>query len=123
MKIAIAQLNPVLGDMSGNVERILDYAEKAKAAGASLLVAPELALCGYPPEDLLFRRDFRLACAAALLELAQRTHNISLIVGHPQVKAGKLYNAASLLENGRVAGTYLKQRLPNYQVFDEKRYF
>ncbi len=123
MKIAIAQLNPVLGDMSGNVERILDYAERAKAEGATLLVAPELALCGYPPEDLLFRRDFRLACAAALLDLAQRTHDISLIVGHPQVKAGKLYNAASLLESGCVAGTYLKQRLPNYQVFDEKRYF
>ena len=123
MKIAIAQLNPVLGDLSGNVERILDYATQAKAGGATLLVAPELALCGYPPEDLLFRRDFRLACAGALLDLAQRTHDISLIVGHPQVKAGKLYNAASLLENGRVAGTYLKQRLPNYQVFDEKRYF
>ena len=123
MKIAIAQLNPVLGDMSGNIERILGYATRAKAEGATLLVAPELALCGYPPEDLLFRRDFRLACAAALLDLAQRTHDISLIVGHPQVRAGKLYNAASLLENGRVAGTYLKQRLPNYQVFDEKRYF
>ena len=123
MKIAIAQLNPVLGDMSGNVERILDYASQAKARGATLLVAPELALCGYPPEDLLFRRDFRLACAAALLDLAQRNQDISLIVGHPQLRSGKLYNAASLLENGRVAGTYLKQRLPNYQVFDEKRYF
>jgi len=123
MKIAIAQLNPVLGDLSGNVARILDYAERAKAAGATLLVAPELALCGYPPEDLLFRRDFRLACAGALLDLAQQVQGISLIVGHPQVKGGKLYNAASLLEDGRVAGTYLKQRLPNYQLFDEKRYF
>ena len=123
MKIAIAQMNPILGDMSGNVTRILGYAEGAKAAGATLLVTPELALCGYPPEDLLFRRDFRLACAAALLDLAQRTHDISIIVGHPQLKSGKLFNAASLLENGRVVGTYLKQRLPNYQVFDEKRYF
>ena len=123
MKIAIAQLNPVLGDLNGNVECILRYAEKAKAAGASLLVTPELALCGYPPEDLLFRRDFRLACAAALLDLARRTQGIRLIVGHPQVKTGKLYNAASLLEDGAVVGTYLKQRLPNYQVFDEKRYF
>ena len=123
MKIAIAQLNPVLGDLSGNIERILDYAERAKQAGATLLVAPELALCGYPPEDLLFRRDFRLACAAALTDLATRTDGISLIVGHPQLRSGKLYNAASLLESGKVAGTYLKQRLPNYQVFDEKRYF
>ncbi len=123
MKIAIAQMNPILGDMSGNVTRILDYAERAKAAGATLLVTPELALCGYPPEDLLFRRDFRLACAAALLDLAQRTRDISIIVGHPQLRSGKLFNAASLLENGHVVGTYLKQRLPNYQVFDEKRYF
>ena len=123
MKIAIAQLNPVLGDLAGNVERILDYAERAKQAGATLMVAPELALCGYPPEDLLFRRDFRIACAASLLDLAARTEGISLVVGHPQVKAGKLYNAASLLEDGKVVGTYLKQRLPNYQVFDEKRYF
>ncbi|MBL8522439.1 MAG: NAD+ synthase [Betaproteobacteria bacterium] len=123
MKIAIAQLNPVLGDLAGNVERILQYAENAKTAGTTLMVAPELALCGYPPEDLLFRRDFRLACAAALIDLAARCEGISLIVGHPQVKAGKLYNAASLIEDGKVAGTYLKQRLPNYQVFDEKRYF
>jgi NAD+ synthetase len=123
MKIAVAQLNPVLGDLAGNVERILQYAEQAKLQGATLLVAPELALCGYPPEDLLFRRDFRLACAAALGDLASRTFGISLIVGHPQVRAGKLYNAASLVEDGRVVGTYLKQRLPNYQVFDEKRYF
>ena len=68
MKIAVAQLNPMLGDLVGNVERILQYDEQAKAAGASLLVTPELALCGYPPEDLLFRRDFRVACAAALAE-------------------------------------------------------
>lgn len=123
MKIAVAQLNPVLGDLAGNVERILQYAESAKSQGATLLVAPELALCGYPPEDLLFRRDFRLACAAALVDLANRTAGISLVVGHPQVRGGKLFNAASLLEDGRVVGTYLKQRLPNYQVFDEKRYF
>ena len=123
MKIAIAQLNPMLGDLAGNVERILQYADQAKAAGATLLVTPELALCGYPPEDLLFRRDFRVACAVALAELAPRVSGIKVIVGHPQVKNGKLYNAASLLEEGRVAGTYLKQRLPNYQVFDEKRYF
>ena len=123
MKIAIAQLNPMLGDLAGNVERILQYAEEAKAAGATLLVTPELALCGYPPEDLLFRRDFRVACAEALGALAPRVTGIKIIVGHPHVKNGKLYNAASLIENGRVTGTYFKQRLPNYQVFDEKRYF
>ena len=123
MKIAIAQLNPILGDLDGNVARIQDFAEQAKAAGAALLVTPELALCGYPPEDLLFRRDFRVACDDALNALASKVDGISVIVGHPQVHHGKLYNAASLLTNGRVAGTYFKQCLPNYQVFDEKRYF
>ena len=123
MKIAIAQLNPTLGDLAGNVERILGHAERARAEGATLLVTPELALCGYPPEDLLFRHDFREACATALKAMAARVQGISIIVGHPQLDEGKLYNAASLLEYGRIAGTYRKQRLPNYQVFDELRYF
>jgi NAD+ synthase (glutamine-hydrolysing) len=123
MKIAIAQLNPFLGDLAGNAARILADAEKVKAQGATLFVTPELSLCGYPPEDLLFRHDFRAACAQALEELAAKVHGISVIVGHPYLADGKLYNAASLLENGRIAGTYRKQRLPNYQVFDEARYF
>ncbi len=123
MKIAVAQLNPVLGDLAGNVERILAEAERAKAAGATLLLTPELALCGYPPEDLLFRHDFREACMAALVAMATRVQGISIVIGHPHLAAGKLYNAASLLEDGRIAGTYCKQRLPNYQVFDEVRYF
>jgi NAD+ synthase (glutamine-hydrolysing) len=123
MKIAIAQLNPFLGDLAGNATRILADAGKAKLQGASLLVTPELSLCGYPPEDLLFRHDFREACAVALRELAAKVSGISVLVGHPHLTDGKLYNAASLLENGKIAGTYLKQKLPNYQVFDEARYF
>jgi NAD+ synthetase len=123
MKIAIAQMNPVLGDLAGNAGRILDEADRAKLAGATLLVAPELALCGYPPEDLLFRRDFRDACAAALAAMAARVAGISIIVGHPHWANGKLFNAASLLQDGRIAATYCKQQLPNYQVFDELRYF
>jgi NAD+ synthetase len=123
MKIAVAQLNPILGDLSGNADKILADAGRACSQGASLLVTPELALCGYPPEDLLFRHDFREACADALRALAYRTEGIRLIVGHPHLVDGKLYNAASLIEQGRVVHTYLKQRLPNYQVFDEKRYF
>jgi NAD+ synthase (glutamine-hydrolysing) len=123
MKIAIAQLNPFLGDLAGNAARILADAGKAKLQGASLLVTPELSLCGYPPEDLLFRHDFREACAVALRELAAKVSGISVLVGHPHLLDGKLYNAASLLENGKIAGTYLKQKLPNYQVFDEARYF
>src|SRR5258706_8183961 len=123
MKIAVAQLNPILGDLAGNAARILAEAERAKAARATLLLAPELALCGYPPEDLLFRHDFRDACAAALTAMAARVQGISIVVGHPHLADGKLYNAASLLEQGRIVGTYRKQRLPNYQVFDELRYF
>ena len=123
MKIAIAQLNPILGDLAGNAAQILQYAADAKANHATLLIAPELALCGYPPEDLLFRHDFREACAEALQSLAAKVQGIVVLVGHPHFLNGKLYNAASLLADGRIVDTYLKQKLPNYQVFDEARYF
>jgi len=129
MKIAIAQVNLMLGDLDGNVDRLVAEADRARAAGAALIVTPELALCGYPPEDLLFRHDFRRACAAALANLCQRVQGIAMIVGHPHVYQGaddereRLFNAASLIRNGRLIHSYLKQRLPNYQVFDEKRYF
>lgn len=123
MKIAVAQLNPFLGDLAGNVERMLSEARRAADEGGSLLVTPELSICGYPPEDLLFRHDFRRACAEALTAMASKVSGISILVGHPQVVEGQLYNAVSLLENGQITGTYFKQKLPNYQVFDEARYF
>ncbi len=123
MKIAVAQLNPILGDLAGNVERMLLDAQRAADQRSSLLVTPELSICGYPPEDLLFRHDFRRACAEALLNMASKVSAISILVGHPQLVEGQLYNAVSLLENGQIVGTYLKQKLPNYQVFDEARYF
>src|SRR5258708_3781179 len=106
MKIAVAQMNPVVGDLAGNAKALLDYAGRAKAAGASLLVAPELALCGYPPEDLLFRADFRAACAHALAEFAGKVQGIRVLAGHPHLSGGKLYNAASLIEDGRIVRTY-----------------
>jgi NAD+ synthetase len=123
MKIAIAQFNTVLGDLSGNVARILEFASRADASGASLLVTPELALTGYPPEDLLIRRDFRAASERALDDLAAKSGRARMVVGHPCERDGVLYNAASLVHGGRIEGTYFKQHLPNYQVFDEKRYF
>jgi NAD+ synthase (glutamine-hydrolysing) len=123
MKIAISQINCIVGDIQGNANKILDFANRAKAAGASLVITPELALCGYPPEDLLFRDDFRQACEQALVRLAEQANNVSLLVGHPHVENGQLYNAASLLENGKIVATYHKQCLPNYSVFDEERYF
>jgi NAD+ synthetase len=123
MKLAIAQINSVLGDLPGNAARILQYAEQAERQGASLLLTPELGLCGYPPEDLLLRAGFYKACAQALDELATKLPDIAVVVGHPLERAGKRYNAASLLRGGRVAATYLKHELPNYTVFDEERYF
>ena len=123
MKIAIAQLNATVGDLAGNVARIADFAERAHRAGADLVVTPELALCGYPPEDLLLREDFLEACERALGDLATRVRDVTLVVGHPRLDGGKRYNSASVIQNGKVIGVYDKQRLPNYTVFDEERYF
>ncbi len=123
MKIALAQINSIVGDIAGNANKILDYANRAHQAGASLIITPELALCGYPPEDLLFRDDFNHACEQALVRLAAQVSEITLLVGHPHQQGGKLYNAASVLEDGKITATYHKQCLPNYSVFDEERYF
>jgi NAD+ synthetase len=123
MKIAIAQLNCTLGDISGNVARILVAAGRAREAGADLLLTPELSICGYPPEDLLLREDFVVACETAVEELASCLDGISAVVGHPWRRGGCLYNAASVLTGGRVRATYAKRDLPNYTVFDEQRYF
>lgn len=123
MKIAIAQINSTVGDLAGNAAKILACAEQAKQQGAQLLLAPELGLCGYPPEDLLLRDGFYDACAQTLSDLAAKTSGIAMVVGHPHEQGGKRYNAASLLRNGGIATTYLKHELPNYSVFDEERYF
>jgi NAD+ synthase (glutamine-hydrolysing) len=123
MKLAIAQINCVVGDLAGNAARILQYAEQAKQRGARLLLTPELSLCGYPPEDLLLRHGFYQACDTALSDLAQKVSGIGVIVGHPYEREGKRYNAASLLRDGQVVATYFKHFLPNYAVFDEERYF
>jgi NAD+ synthase (glutamine-hydrolysing) len=123
MKIAIAQLNATVGDLPGNVARIADFAVRARSQGADLMVTPELALCGYPPEDLLLREDFLAACDQALADLANRAQGVTVVVGHPRAADGKRYNSASVLQDGKVVGSYDKQRLPNYTVFDEERYF
>jgi NAD+ synthase (glutamine-hydrolysing) len=123
MKLALAQINCVLGDLSGNVKKILHCSEQARQQGAQLLLTPELSLCGYPPEDLLLRDGFYHACAQALDDLAGRISGIAVIVGHPHELDGKRYNAVSLIRDGAIAATYFKHELPNYAVFDEKRYF
>lgn len=123
MKLAVAQINCTLGDLAGNAARILDYAARARLQGATLLLTPELSLCGYPPEDLLLRDGFYRACDRALHALAQQVQGITVVVGHPHESRGKHYNAASVLRDGKVIATYHKHALPNYSVFDEERYF
>ena len=83
MKIALAQINAIVGDITGNADKIIDYANRAQAHGASLMMTPELALCGYPPEDLLFRDDFNLTCERALNRIAKSIPHIALLIGHP----------------------------------------
>ena len=123
MKIALAQINCTVGDLAGNAARIRAAAIRAKAAGATLLLTPELALSGYPPEDLLLRDDFYVQSAAALNSLLDAAHGITLVVGHPLKEGSHRYNAASVLRDGKIEAVYHKQRLPNDTVFDEVRYF
>jgi NAD+ synthase (glutamine-hydrolysing) len=132
--IAVAQLNFVVGDMAGNARRIVEAAHAAHAQGAQLLVTPELALCGYAAEDLFLRPAFMAACDDALAEVARQTRGLSgltVLVGHPQggdtrgrsVAVSGRHNRLSVLRAGVVVATYDKRCLPNYQVFDERRYF
>ena len=123
VKIAIAQINCTVGDLSGNASKILDYCARAHAAGASVMLTPELALSGYPPEDLLLREGFYRDCDAALQDLARKVQGITLVVGHPHQSEGRRHNAASVISDGRIVATYHKHALPNYTVFDEERYF
>ena len=125
MRIAIAQMNVVLGDLAGNARRIADVARKAVADGADLLLTPELSLCGYPPEDLLLRPDFYRQADAALVQLAEMTRalDLAIVVGLPILEDGHHYNAATVLLRGERVCTYRKQHLPQYEVFDECRYF
>ena len=128
VKVAIAQMNSTVGDLAGNSAKIVDFARRAFAAGADVVLTPELSLVGYPPEDLLLRSAFyaktRETFAALARELAQFP-GLHVVVGLPLLEegGGKCYNAASVLLNGEVLGTYRKYDLPNTTVFDEKRYF
>lgn len=123
MKIAIAQINCIVGDIAGNAKKIIESVAEASAQGATLVITPELSLCGYPPEDLLLRADFLSACATALNKISAQLNGVTVIVGHPHQVGDDCYNAASVLQDGKVMATYHKHVLPNYGVFDEKRYF
>ena len=124
LRIALAQFDFPVGDIAGNAARIAALAAEARDAwGAGVVLFPELALCGYPPEDLLLRPAFLAECEAALQEIARGIHGIVAVVGWPQAAGAVVYNAASVLRDGRVERTYRKRELPNYAVFDERRYF
>ena len=122
--VAIAQLNLTVGDLEGNCRKIVEAAEIAKnQLHCRVVVYPELSITGYPPEDLLFRQSFLHDSEVVFNRIVETVKGIALVVGHPHREDGKLFNAASLIDEGQVVGTYCKHHLPNYGVFDEKRYF
>ncbi|MFN3785744.1 MAG: nitrilase-related carbon-nitrogen hydrolase, partial [Thiothrix sp.] len=123
LRLALAQLNVCVGDIANNLEQVLAAIAQAKTQHADVIVFPELVLAGYPPEDLLFRPDFLAQMRAALDSVAAATFGITAIVGVPLCRDGILRNLACVLRDGQTVGEYAKQCLPNYRVFDEKRYF
>ncbi len=123
MRVALVQMNPVVGAVGGNARMILEATERARARGAALVVCPELSITGYPPEDLLLRPRFIEDTAAEIEWLATRVQGIDLVLGAPVATPEGVINAALLLREGKVQAQYAKQELPNYSVFDERRYF
>jgi NAD+ synthase (glutamine-hydrolysing) len=122
MRLALAQINSVVGDLDGNGERVLARLEEAREANADLVLFPELVVTGYPPEDLLLRPGFVRAARRTVDAIAKATHGITALVGAPHLDTD-LYNACHILAHGEVRGVYRKRYLPNYGVFDEDRYF
>lgn len=134
LKLCVAQLNLVVGDLAGNSQKIIDAANVAYQRGARLMLTPELSICGYAAEDLFLRPAFVAACDDAVKRVATALaglQDMAVVVGHPvgrdrrtrSVAVQERFNAASVLRHGAVVASYAKRELPNYQVFDERRYF
>jgi len=124
LRIVVAQLNLLVGDVGGNAARIIEVIRELAAGGQTdLVVFPELALSGYPPEDLLFHAGFREQIGSALAEIAAASEGLSVLLGYPEYQGGHIFNAAALCADGELRANYRKQCLPNYSVFDEQRYF
>ncbi|MDZ7343035.1 MAG: NAD+ synthase, partial [candidate division KSB1 bacterium] len=123
LRLALAQINLTVGDIIGNTNRIIDYLDQGRAERANLILIPELAITGYPPEDLVLRRDFVEANRRALEKIARAARGLLAVVGFVERDGDSLFNAAAVCGDGRVLATYRKICLPNYGVFDEKRYF
>ena len=122
LRLALAQINPTVGDLPGNAKKVIETIGRARDLGADLVAFPELTLTGYPPEDLLLRPEFLDQNQAAMEEVARHTAGITAVVGFAQ-REGDVYNAAAIAHDGAIAGIYQKRHLPNYGVFDEVRYF
>jgi NAD+ synthase (glutamine-hydrolysing) len=124
LSAVIAQLNPVVGDIPGNTKKIIAAVQEARFKhDAQIVIFPELILCGYPPEDLLLRPSIQPRVERALEQVAEQSKSITVILGYPWRENGVLYNMAGVIQDGVVIAQYAKNCLPNYQVFDEKRYF
>lgn len=123
MKLALAQLNLTVGDLKGNAAKLLAAARTAKLTGASILLTPEMSICGYAPEDLVLREDFCAACENEMNALAASEPDIVIIAGFPHRTGKDCYNAAAVLRGGKIEAIYHKQKLPNHSVFDEVRTF
>lgn len=123
MKIALVQFNPVVGDLMGNADRIIEFCHQAVSQQATAIVFPELAITGYPPEDLLLREDFINAVEKQLERISIACPLLTIIIGYPEKGEGVLFNSVAVLQVGELVANYRKQQLPNYGVFDEKRYF
>lgn len=124
IQVVMAQLNLLVGDIPGNTEQVLAAADRAiQQFGADLVVYPELTLTGYPPEDLLLRPSLQSRIEQAIQHIVDRAPQCTLVLGYPRVVGGRVFNMAGVFTNGQLTAEYAKQHLPNYQVFDEKRYF
>ena len=122
-RIALAQINVTVGDLSGNTSKIIDVVQRARESGANLVAFPELTVPGYPPEDLLLKPQFLVENRQRMEQIAEASHGISVVVGFADFVGGEVYNAAAVAYDGQIVGIYHKQFLPNYGVFDEDRYF
>src|SRR3982751_5313115 len=122
MRLALAQINSVVGDIDGNAAKVVEWLQEARRANADLVLFPELVVTGYPPEDLLLRPGFVRAARNAVEGIARAAHGITALVGAPQLHTD-LFNACFVCAHGEVRGIYRKRYLPNYGVFDEDRYF
>ena len=123
MKIALCQINQTVGKLETNRDKIISYYKNSIDKGSQLTVFPELAITGYPPQDLLFEKSFIEISEECLDKITSEVGSIPLIVGHVYQESNSLFNAASILQNGKVVGRHKKILLPNYDVFDEHRYF